>query len=88
MLTDVSKKEDGNRKQRKLIDRNQTAMASPEAKTIKLADLISNTKSIVQYDSSFAKVYMAEKRLLLQVLKEGNGNLYTMAKDLLESYYK
>jgi (p)ppGpp synthase/HD superfamily hydrolase len=65
-LTDVSKPEDGNRAERKAIDREHTAQASLDAKMIKLADLSSNTKSIVEHDAKFAKVYLAEKRLLLE----------------------
>jgi len=81
-LTDVSKPEDGNRAQRKAIDRAHTALASPQAKTIKLADLISNSRSIVERDPTFAVTYLAEKRLLLEVLKEGDPTLYQMAYDL------
>ena len=79
MLTDVSKPEDGNRKVRKELDRQHTAKASPEGKTIKLADLISNTSSIVKHDPNFAKVYLREKRLLLEVLKEGDKTLWNKA---------
>jgi len=82
MLTDVSKLEDGNRKVRKTIDREHTAMSMPPAKTIKLADLISNTSSIVKYDPNFAKVYLEEKRLLLEVLKEGDNQLWQQANAL------
>ena len=49
-LTDVSKPEDGNRATRKELDRQHTAKASPDAKTIKLAELISNSMSIVKDD--------------------------------------
>lgn len=79
-LTDVSKKSDGTRKVRKEIDRQRTAKAPAQAKTIKLADLISNTASIIQYDPSFAKVYLAEKARLLDVLAEGDPTLYATAK--------
>ena len=48
-LTDVSKPEDGNRAT-KGADRQHTAKASPDAKTVKLADLISNGKSIIKDD--------------------------------------
>jgi len=65
-LTDVSKPEDGNRAERKAIDRKHTAQAPKRAKFVKLADLSSNTKSIVEHDAKFAKVYLAEKRLLLE----------------------
>ncbi|WP_263082175.1 HD domain-containing protein [Endozoicomonas sp. Mp262] len=81
-LTDISKPEDGSRKHRKELDRHHTAIASPEAKTIKLADLIDNTKSIVERDPKFAKVYLEEKRLLLEVLKEGDEKLWKQAYSL------
>lgn len=65
-LTDVSKPEDGNRAKRKEIDRQHTAKASPQAKTIKLADLISNSRSIVKHDKDFARVYIKEKNCFLR----------------------
>lgn len=83
MLTDVSKPSDGNRKTRKAIDREHTSKASPEAKTIKLADLIDNSRSIVKHDPKFAKVYLAEKSLLLDVLREGDNSLMEIARDFL-----
>lgn len=55
-LSDVSKPEDGNREARKTLDRQWIAESSPESKTIKLADLISNSKSICEHDKDFAKV--------------------------------
>lgn len=79
MLTDVSKLSDGGRAVRKAIDREHTAKASPPAKSIKLADLIDNTDSIVGHDPKFAQIYLAEKALLLEVLKEGDPTLYAMA---------
>lgn len=83
MLTDVSKPSDGNRRRRKEIDREHTARSSPEAKTIKLADLISNTKSIITGDKNFAKVYLREKEQLLPYLEEGNKELFNKANELL-----
>ncbi|CCV12978.1 HD domain-containing protein [Mesorhizobium sp. STM 4661] len=71
-LTDPSVPSDGNRAARRAIDREHTARASPDAKTIKLADLIDNASSITQADASFAKVYMTEKKALLEVLTEGH----------------
>jgi hypothetical protein len=82
-LTDVSRSADGNRKARKALDRAHTAKASPAAKTIKLADLIDNTKSIVEHDPEFARVYLAEKAALLEVLKEGDQVLWAMASNLV-----
>ena len=74
-LTDVSKAEDGNRTKRKEIDRQHTARQSAACKTIKLADLISNSRSILQHDKDFARVYLKEKKALLEVLKEGDASM-------------
>ena len=87
-LTDVSKPEDGNRAVRKELDRQHTAKASPDAQTVKLADLISNSLSIMEDDPSFAKVYMKEKALLLEVLTKGNLHLFSFAANIVENYYK
>ncbi len=78
-LTDVSTPADGNRAQRKSLDREHSASAHADAKTVKLADLIHNTDSIVQHAPGFAKVYLEEKRQLLEVLKEGDSLLYQRA---------
>ena len=85
MLTDVSSYNDGNRKIRKEIDRLHISKASPEAKTIKLADLIDNTKSIVKYDKDFSFVYLDEVRLLIEVLEEGDVFLYDELKKILDN---
>ncbi len=84
-LTDVSRPEDGNRKTRKAIDRAHTAAQSPACKTIKLADLISNTKSIVERDPEFAKVYLDEKRQLLEVLYDGDSRLWELARSIVNA---
>jgi (p)ppGpp synthase/HD superfamily hydrolase len=78
-LTDVSKPEDGNRAHRKAMDRAHTAEAPAEAQTIKLADLISNSKSIMQHDPAFARTYLEEKRLLLEVITKGDRDLHALA---------
>lgn len=84
-LTDQSRPEDGNRAARKAIDLQHTALAHPEAKSVKLADLISNTRSIVEHDPRFARTYLAEKRLLLEVLRDcSHPALWTQANELLE----
>jgi (p)ppGpp synthase/HD superfamily hydrolase len=78
-LTDVSKPTDGNRATRKAIDREHTAQAPAEAQTIKLADLISNSRSIMEHDPEFAKTYLAEKRMLLEVMTKGDRGLHAEA---------
>ncbi len=80
-LTDVSKPEDGNRSTRKALDRQHSAAAPAEAQTIKVADLISNTRSIVAHDPDFARVYLKEKRMLLEVLTKADSTLLNQAKE-------
>lgn len=87
-LTDISQPHMGNRSFRKSLDRKHISEASPQAKTIKLADLISNSKSICEHDKDFAKVYIKEKELLLEVLTEGDPTLYAQAKDIVEKAKK
>jgi (p)ppGpp synthase/HD superfamily hydrolase len=78
-LTDVSRPDHGNRAARKAVDRAHTAAAPGEAQTIKLADLISNTRSIVAHDAKFAETYLSEKRLLLEVMTKADARLLARA---------
>jgi hypothetical protein len=57
---------------------------SSEAQTVKLADLISNTRSIVAEDPGFARVYLREKLRVLDVMKAGDATLYDRAMALIE----
>lgn len=84
-LTDVSRPEHGNRAHRKALDRAHSAMAPAEAQTVKLADLIANTRSIVAHDKAFAKTYLEEKRLLLAVMTKGDPTLMMEARHFIES---
>lgn len=78
-LTDISKPSDGNRAIRKAIDRAHSANASPQGQTIKLADIIDNSATIEKYDPDFAKVFLEEKRLLLEVMTKGDPGLMKIA---------
>ena len=85
-LTDVSIPEDGNRKLRKALDREHLATQLPAVQTIKLADLISNSSSIVGRDPKFAKVYMQEMEELLKVLEAGDTVLWGRAYEVIDEY--
>lgn len=74
MVTDVSKKEDGNREVRKAKDLEHLKKASSRAKMIKLADLMSNTSSIVDYDVGFGRVYLKEKRAVMVAFEDEMGH--------------
>lgn len=78
-LTDISTPFHGNRVARKELDRMHTSLAPAAAKTIKVADLIDNTKSIETHDPDFWKVYRHEKMKLLEVLQEADPTLLQMA---------
>jgi hypothetical protein len=58
--------------------------SSSRAQTIKLADLIDNTKTIVARDPKFAKVYLREKIALLHVLTKGDPTLMKIAVEQTE----
>lgn len=82
-LTDAYTLKDGNRDRRKQLEIERLAKAPLEVKTIKLADLIDNSLTITEYDPEFAKVYLTEKRALLEVLKDGDKTLWEMANNIL-----
>lgn len=83
-LTDISKPGDGNRAERKAIDRKHLARASARAQTIKLADLIDNCKDITKHDARFAQVYLGEMEALLDVLTESDKGLMGRARKTME----
>lgn len=76
----LSDLETGNRAARKAASRLRLAQAPGWVQTIKCADLISNTSSIVQHDPKFAAVYLEEKRLLLDVLTNADPRLVELAR--------
>lgn len=73
-----------NRVQRKCAHFLHTAKASPVAQTIKLADIIDNTREILRYDAHFARVYLVEKRLQLAGLERGDMRLKEQAQGIIE----
>lgn len=68
-----------NRTKRKRLECERMSKISPNSQSIKYCDLIDNTKSIVQYDEGFAKVYLKEKLELLSVMGKGHSELLNMA---------
>lgn len=82
-LTDSAKPTDGNRATRKAIECMRLARAPVAAKTVKLADLIDNSRSIITRDPDFARVYLYEKRLLLDdALRDGDPTLWAQADQI------
>ena len=81
-LTDVYIKKDFprmNRRSRKEKEVERMANASPDAQTIKYADIIDNSVEIAKHDADFARVFLSECRNLLKKMNKGNPELYSHA---------
>ncbi len=87
-VTDVSRPSDGNRATRKTIDRTHLSGVTIRGKTIKLADLIDNCRDILRQDPEFAKTYLTEMALLLEVLSDGDPRLYSQALSMVQENAK
>jgi guanosine-3',5'-bis(diphosphate) 3'-pyrophosphohydrolase len=79
----LSDLEEGNRETRKRLSRERLSKQPKWIQDIKVCDLISNTSSIVQRDPEFAKVYLREKELLLEVLTKADAGLIEIAKGIV-----
>lgn len=84
-----------NRRERKAKEVARQANISPEAKTIKLADVIDNTRDIIEHDRDFARRYIPEMIALTEVLQGGDFKLLMRAcyelqraKDILKEERK
>lgn len=86
-LTDVYIKNDYprmNRRSRKEKEAERMVQASPDAQTVKYADIIDNSREIVQHDPDFARVFLSECRNLLKKMNNGNAELYARAIKAVE----
>lgn len=77
-LTDTAT---GNRKARVQASIDRLSAAPAWIQTIKVADLISNTSSIVTHDPKFAKVYLPEKQAMLAALTKADRSLVFVAQE-------
>lgn len=84
MVTNPKPQSGANRIERKRVHFLHTARANPTAQTIKLADIIDNTREILRYDPHFARVYLVEKRLQLAGLERGDLRLKEQAGAIIE----
>lgn len=74
-----------NRRVRKEREATRLGRTPDYIQSIKYADLIDNTFSIVRYDPKFAKIYLSEKRMYLDHMRKGNIDLFLMAAWSLQS---
>ena len=86
-LTDVAMPWDGNRDKRMGMNRDHTAEQAGDVQTVKLADVDNNIRNIAVNDPDFAPKYLSEKRDLLNVLKDGDPELYDSVKTFIREFY-
>lgn len=87
-LTDVYIKDDYpklNRRERKSKETERLAQISPEAQTIKYADIMDNCREIVQHDRDFARVFLNECKHILKKIDKGNHTLYKETTSVVEA---
>lgn len=83
--TNVSEKNDGNRTFRKKMDADHFAMGPAESQTIKIADLIHNSETIIVHDQKFFHhAYKHEKKYMLEVLTKADPILVERATKILQ----
>lgn len=82
-VSDVSRPEDGNRK---ALDRAHLSKTSPEGMSIKLADMLDNSRSIISRDPGCARIYLAEMQLVLPGLTDGNSVLWSRVSTVVENF--
>jgi (p)ppGpp synthase/HD superfamily hydrolase len=83
--TNVSDKVDGNRAFRKKMDADHFALGPAESQTIKIADLIHNSLSIIPHDQKFFhKAYKHEKQYLLDILTLSDPILKGQSQSILD----
>lgn len=68
-----------NRKKRKAEELKRIEQTSPEAQTIKYADIIDNSSEIALNDPDFATRYLLECKAILKVADKGNPELREIA---------
>lgn len=90
-LTDVYTKSDYpklNRRARKDNELVRIAQTSPEAQTVKYADILDNAREIGAHDRSFAPRFLRECSAMLRRADNGNRDLYKLAVKTVHSKLK
>ena len=68
-----------NRRKRKTLEARRLANIQPDAQTIKYADMIDNSKSIVRDAPNFAGKYLDEMKQILEGMNKGDAKLFKQA---------
>lgn len=86
-VTNPPKPEGCNRADYQVMVREHLAIADANAQSLKVADIIANTRDIHVMEPKRAVKYMAEKRALLAVLTKAGPKLLAEANEIVERYY-
>lgn len=88
-VTDTLTQKQGNRETRKRLEALRIAAAPTAVQCLKLADIASNTTSIVEHDTDFAVVYLKEKHhMMRQMMTKGFGAHDRRVQDLFTFMYR
>ncbi|CAA9346005.1 MAG: hypothetical protein AVDCRST_MAG56-8177 [uncultured Cytophagales bacterium] len=74
-----------NRKARKKREAARLATTSPDAQTVKYADLIDNGTEMIRHDPAFARLFLQEGKMLLGKITAGDPRLYQRALRTLDA---
>jgi hypothetical protein len=77
-----------NRRSRRSREVERLAMISPEAQTIKYADIIDNAGDLVGQGDDFSLVYLRECKQMLQALDKGDPKLYQRALQTVDHFMR
>lgn len=76
-----------NRQERKTLEAYRLSKIKPQYQSVKYADLIDNSSSIVERDPNFSKTYIPEKEAILYIMNQGDSNLYKEARSICLNYF-
>jgi guanosine-3',5'-bis(diphosphate) 3'-pyrophosphohydrolase len=79
----LSDLEQGNRAARKAASRARLSAAPAWVQDIKVADVISNARSIIKHDAAFAGTFTSECRMLLAAMTLADRRLVAYARDTI-----
>ena len=85
-LTDPASLEEGDRHRHAEINRLHAAMASREAHTVNLADLVDSVRAMLEYHPNGSTTYMDEARELLLAIK-GDPGLWELAWGQVTTFF-
>lgn len=75
------------RYERKKMDREALIGKGYGTHTLKLADVIDNSLTVVDFDPLYAQTSVAEARLLIDVLSDGDSRLLSIANEINEDNF-